>query len=274
MHNEFINAIILGLIEGITEFLPVSSTGHLIIAEQFFRLHEGFSKMFEVVIQLGAILSVVIYFREKLFPPVKIETEEQAIKYKNTIFLWLKSALAVVPALIVGAIGGKHIKAYLFNPWVVAGALFAGGIFLIFIESKSRESKYEDVNDISFKTALYIGIIQLLAMIPGTSRSAATIIGGMFLGASRKAAAEFSFFLAIPTMAAASAYELWKYNNAMTREEWIILGLGFFIAFLTAWGVIALFMNFIKTRTFCAFGYYRIILAIIVVNYFLFFHHS
>ena len=272
MHNEFLNAAILGVIEGVTEFLPVSSTGHLIIAEQFFRLHEGFDKMFSVVIQLGAILSVVLYFREKLFPPLKVNNPEQAIRFKETISLWMKSALAVVPILLVGATFGKHIKNCLFNHWVVAGALFVGGIILVFIESRKHEPEFEEVSEMSYKTALYIGLVQLLAIIPGTSRSAATIIGGMFLGASRKAAAEFSFFLAIPTLAAASVYELYKYKGAMTKEELIILGIGFTVSFLVAWGVIALFMNYIKTRTFCAFGYYRIVLSIIVVDYFLFFH--
>ncbi|MDD3119165.1 MAG: undecaprenyl-diphosphate phosphatase [Victivallales bacterium] len=272
-NNEFINALILGIIEGVTEFLPISSTGHLIIAERFFRLHEGFSEMFEVVIQLGAILSVVIYFREQLFPPLRVDTPEKKAKFMRVMDLWFKSVVGVVPALFFGALLHKYIKAYLFNPWVVAATLFVGGILLIAIEARPRRAKFDDVNRMSFRTAFFIGLIQVLAMIPGTSRSAATILGGMFLGASRRAAAEFSFFLAIPTMVAASAYSLWKYHGAMTGDDWAVLGIGFVTAFLVAWGVIALFMNYIRTRTFSAFGYYRIVLAVVVVGYFLFALH-
>ena len=272
MHNEYINAVILGIIEGITEFLPISSTGHLIIAENFFRLHSGFTEMFEVVIQFGAILSVIIYFRDRLIPPLKLDSQEKLDKFKAIFMLWFKSCVAVIPALVIGAAFGKKIKELLFNHWVVAAALFVGGVILIIIERKARKAKYDDVAEMSFKTAFLVGVIQCFAMIPGTSRSAATIIGGMLLGASRTAAAEFSFFLAIPTMAAASAYSLLKYKAAMSKEEWIILGIGFVVSFFTAWGVIAFLMNYIRTRTFSVFGYYRIVLAIAVVVFFLFFH--
>jgi undecaprenyl-diphosphatase len=272
MHNEYINSVILGIIEGITEFLPISSTGHLIIAENFFRLHGEFTEMFEVVIQLGAILSVVIYFRERLIPPLKLNSWEKIDKFKAICMLWAKSCVAVIPALVIGAVIGKKIKELLFNHWVVAAALFVGGIILIIIERKNRKAKYDDVAEMSFKTAFLVGVIQCFAMIPGTSRSAATIIGGMLLGASRTAAAEFSFFLAIPTMTAASAYSLLKYKAVMSKEEWIILGIGFAVSFFTAWGVIAFLMNYIRTRTFSIFGYYRIVLAIAVVVFFYFFH--
>jgi len=268
MNNEFVNAIVLGIIEGVTEFLPISSTGHLIIAEQFFRLHDGFKEMFEIVIQFGAILSVVIYFRDKLFPPLKQDTPEKKEKFNRIMSIWFKSALGVVPALVIGGVLGKKIQAYLFNPWVVAATLFIGGIVIILLEMKKRKSNVEDVPSMPWKMAFFIGCIQCLAMIPGTSRSAATIIGAMLLGASRQAAAEFSFFLAIPTMTAATAYSLLKHHMAMTPTEWAVLGVGFVVSFLVAWAVIAGFMNFIKTRTFSVFGVYRILLAIVIVTYF------
>lgn len=269
MNNEYINAVILGIIEGVTEFLPISSTGHLIIAERFFRLHAGFSEMFEVVIQFGAILSVVIYFRDKIFPPLKIDTQEKREKFNSIFLIWLKTGAAVIPALLVGKLFGEKIKEHLFNHWVVVVTLFIGGIILIVIEQHKHTPKFDDVEQISFKTAIFIGMIQCFAMIPGTSRAAATIIGGMLLGASRKAAAEFSFYLAVPTMAAASIYSLWKYKMALTKEEWIVLIIGFVVSFFVAWGVIAFLMNYIRTRTFVIFGYYRIILAIVVTVYFL-----
>ncbi|MFA6104259.1 MAG: undecaprenyl-diphosphate phosphatase [Victivallaceae bacterium] len=274
MHNEFINAIILGIIEGITEFLPISSTGHLIIAENFFHLHPGFDKMFEVVIQFGAILSVVVYFRGRLFPPLRRNTPEKQDKFNEVMSIWYKSVFAVIPALVIGGLLGKKIQQHLFNYWVVAGALFIGGIILILLEAKKHTAKFDDVDQMSYKKAFQVGMIQCFAMIPGTSRAAATIIGGMMLGASRKAAAEFSFFLAIPTMAAASVYSLWKYRIAMTREELLILGVGTLVSFLVAWAVIAFLMNYIRTRTFSAFGYYRMALAIVVVDYFIFFHNG
>jgi undecaprenyl-diphosphatase len=272
MNNEFINAAVLGIIEGITEFLPISSTGHLIIVENFFHLHPGFEKMFEVVIQFGAILSVVVYFRDRLLPPLKLDSREKQEKFDSVFSIWFKSAIAVIPALVIGGLFGKKIQEHLFNHWVVAAALLIGGIILILLEQKKHTVKFDDVSGMSFRTAFLVGAIQCFAMIPGTSRAAATIIGGMLLGASRKAAAEFSFFLAIPTMAAASAYSLLKYKTAITKEEWIVLGIGFVVSFLVAWGVIAFLMNYIKTRTFSAFGYYRIILAIAVAGYFIFFH--
>lgn len=274
MNNEFINAVILGIIEGITEFLPISSTGHLIIAENFFHLHPGFDKMFEVVIQFGAILSVVVYFRDRLFPPLRRDTPEKQAKFDEVMSIWYKSVFAVIPALVIGWLFGKKIQEHLFNHWVVAGALFIGGIILILLEQKKHTPKFDDVDQMSYKKAFQVGLIQCFAMIPGTSRAAATIIGGMILGGSRKAAAEFSFFLAIPTMAAASAYSLLKYKGSISNEEWIILGIGFAVSFFVAWGVIAFLMNYIRTRTFSAFGYYRIVLAILVVDYFIFFHNG
>lgn len=265
---EYFVSVILGIVEGITEFLPISSTGHLIIVGKFLGFQEPFDKTFDVVIQLGAILSVICYFYDRLIPPLFPKTQEE-IEKRNEIFdIWFKAAFAVVPALVIGWLFGKKIHHYLFNPATVATALFVGGVILIVIERKERAHKFNDIASLSYAAAFLIGIFQCLAMIPGTSRSAATIIGAMFLGASRKTAAEFSFFLAIPTMFAASAYSLMKQGAAMTPEQWALLLSGFTVSFLVAWGVIALFMEFIRTKTFSVFGYYRILLAGAIVLYF------
>jgi undecaprenyl-diphosphatase len=265
---EYFVSVILGIVEGITEFLPISSTGHLIIVGKFLGFQEPFDKTFDVVIQLGAILSVICYFHDRLIPPLFPKTQEE-IEKRNEIFdVWFKAVCAVVPALVIGFILGKKIQNLLFNPETVAITLFVGGVILIIIERKEREHKFNDIGSMSYKTAFFIGLFQCLAMIPGTSRSAATIIGAMFLGASRKTAAEFSFFLAIPTMCAASAYSLMKSGANMTPDQWALLVSGFTVSFLVAWGVIALFMEFIRTRTFSVFGYYRILLAIAIVLYF------
>lgn len=269
---EYFASVILGIVEGITEFLPISSTGHLIIVGKFLGFQEPFDKTFEVVIQLGAILSVVCYFYDRLIPPLFPKTEEEIGKRNEIFDIWFKAGVAVVPALVIGGTFGKKIQDSLFNPATVAITLFIGGVILIIIERKEREHKFNDIASLSYKTAFFIGLFQCLAMIPGTSRAAATIIGAMFLGASRKTAAEFSFFLAIPTMCAASAYSLMKSREGMTVEQWALLASGFTVSFLVAWGVIALFMEYIRTKTFSAFGYYRIFLAVAIVLYFFVFN--
>jgi undecaprenyl-diphosphatase len=263
---DFINALILGIVEGITEFLPISSTGHLIIMNRFIGFKGDFENMFDIVIQMGAILSVVIYFRDKLFPlPKKSPGENQQI-----FSLWKKTLVGVIPALVIGALAGGFIQALLFNPITVALALLTGGILLIYIEKRKYDVRIETIEQLSFKTAFLIGLIQCLAMIPGTSRSAATIIGAMLLGSSRLVAAEFSFFLAIPTLAAASAYSLLKHGTSMTLHEITVLAVGFIVSFLVAWIVIAAFMKYISKRNFIPFGYYRIILGIILIIFFRF----
>jgi undecaprenyl-diphosphatase len=256
-----LSAAIMGVVEGITEFLPISSTGHLIIVNHFIKFKEPFAHMFEVVIQLGAILSVIVYFHKKLNPLVG-----DAGKREEVLSIWKKAIAGVVPALIIGGLLGKKISEHLFNPGVVAGALIIGGIILIAIESRKKKTeKMKSVADITYGIAIAIGLIQCLAMVPGTSRAAATIIGAMLLGASRSTAAEFSFYLAIPTMAAASAYSLLKHSAAMTSMEWQALIVGFVVSFFVAWAVIAFFMNYIKKNDFKPFGYYRIILGILVL---------
>jgi undecaprenyl-diphosphatase len=264
--NELLKAAVLGIVEGLTEFLPVSSTGHLIIANEFIRFTGSFAKMFDVVIQLGAILSVVVYFWNKLYPFSRNKSEQEK---KATWDIWKKTLVGVLPALIIGAILGKHIEDKLFNPITVALALVIGGIVLIFVERRNKQSQVNSFAQLNYKTVFLIGLIQCLAMIPGTSRSAATIIGAMLLGTSRVVAAEFSFFLAIPTMCAASAYSLLKTGLTLTSVQLQVLLVGFIVSFLVAWLVIAGFMKYITKKDFQPFGYYRILVGIIILIYFL-----
>ncbi|HNR89068.1 MAG TPA: undecaprenyl-diphosphate phosphatase [Spirochaetota bacterium] len=264
--SEYIVAVILGVVEGITEFLPISSTGHLIIVNQFFDFTGPFAKLFDVVIQLGAILSVVVYFWRRLIPFGGGITADER---KRVFGIWLKTIVGVLPALAIGFFAAKAIKEYLFNPVTVAIALIAGGVVLIVLERRARESSINSMDELSFKTAFLIGIIQCLAMVPGTSRSAATIIGAMLLGSSRVVAAEFSFFLAIPTMVAASAYSMLKAEKALGAHELTVLGIGFAVSFVVALLVIAIFMRFITRHDFKPFGWYRIVLGIAVLAYFL-----
>lgn len=263
--NDIVKTIILGIVEGLTEFLPVSSTGHLIIVNEFIDFTGSFAKMFDIVIQLGAILSVIAYFWKKLFPFGNNLTSSE----KNEIWeIWKKTIIGVFPALILGAVFGKHIKEYLFNPTTVSLALLIGGIALIILERRKAQDKITAIASLDYKTAFFIGIIQCLAMIPGTSRSAATIIGAMLLGTSRLVAAEFSFFLAIPTLFAASAYSLLKINFILSAIQIEMLAIGFIVSFIVAWLVIAGFMKFIIKHDFKFFGYYRIVLGILVLLYF------
>ena len=259
-----INAAIMGVVEGITEFLPISSTGHLIIVDQYLKFEKPFSEMFEVVIQLGAILSVIVYFRNRLNPFVHGQE-----KKKEVVDLWKKTIAGVIPALLIGGTLGKKISENLFNPVVVASALIIGGIILIIIESYKKKETISNVAEITYGIAIAIGLKQCLAMIPGTSRSAATIIGAMLLGASRNTAAEFSFFLAIPTMIAASAYSLMKHSASLSSLEWQALAVGFIVSFIVAWAVIAFLMNYIRKNDFKPLGYYRIALGILVLILFL-----
>jgi len=262
----FWKAALQGIVQGVTEFLPISSTGHLILVDQFLHLGEGgFSKMFNVVIQFGSILAVILYFHRKLIP-VAMLTDEKV--RRDTLDIWFKTAVGVIPILVVGFLCAPLVEAMQGNPVIVAGALLVGGVLLLKIECWcKREKPLETFQELSYRRALLIGLIQCLAMIPGTSRSASTIIGGLALGASRSLAAEFSFFLAIPTMAAASAYSLLKHGGAMTGTQWIALGIGFAVSFFVAWAVIAWLMNFIKSRDFKPFGYYRIALGMLVIAY-------
>ena len=266
----FWKSALLGIVQGLTEFLPVSSTGHLVLVGKFLEIapeESTFCAMFNIVVQLSSILAVVIYFRKELLPAAFFKEEQCR---KDTLALYYRTAAAVLPALGIGYLIKDYVEEWQKNPYIVAAALFIGGIILIFIEKlMKREKVIEKITHLPYIKAVGVGFFQCIAMIPGVSRSAATIIGGLALGASRPLAAEFSFFLAIPTMAAASGYALLKHGGNLSLKEWIATGIGFVVSFLVSWGVIAWLMNFIRRRTFQVFGYYRIILAVIVVIYFL-----
>ena len=258
--HDFIKAFILGIVEGVTEFLPISSTGHLILVNQWISFDAQFTNLFDVVIQLGAILAVGVSFRKELFSFSKIET----------LNLWKKVILAVIPSLGFGVLCYESIEKNLFNPWIVAMALVAGGIVLLLLEKTPREKPIQTFEKLTYKTALLIGFIQCISMVPGTSRSAATIIGAMLLGCSRLISAEFSFFLAIPTMIAASGYSLFKQGFNLTSHEFITLAIGFWTSFFIAWIVIEGFLNYIRKKDFKPFAWYRIILgSLILFFYFL-----
>jgi len=268
---DLIKAAILGVVEGITEFLPISSTGHLIIVNQWIAFDANFTKLFDIVIQLGAILSVVVFFWNRLWPFGKDKE-----KNKEVWSVWFKTIVGVLPAIVIGAILASKIEEKFFNPPTVAVMLIVGGEVLIWIESRKTGpapvkrglAPFSSVKEMSYRTAIYIGFFQCIAMIPGTSRSAATIIGAMLLGASRVVAAEFSFFLAIPTMVAASAYSLLKYKSHITGAETAILAVGFIVSFVVALAVIKFFMKYIQTHSFKNFGIYRIALGALVLLFF------
>lgn len=261
----FIKAVIVGIVEGITEFLPISSTGHMILVDEFLKLSSDktFTTAFQVIIQLGAIFSVVIYFWKDLWP--FSGTPENR---NRTWLLWCKVAAAVVPAVVLGLLFDDVIEEHLFNSHVVALSLVIYGIVLILLERVNAQKisfKIESVSAIPFKIAIAIGVFQCLAMIPGTSRSAATIIGAMLLGLSRGAAAEFSFFLAIPTMMGAAALTIVKNGFTFDLQQWLVIAVGFITSFFVAYAVIKFFMNFIRRHDFSVFGYYRIILGVVVL---------
>lgn len=278
---EFLKVIILGIVEGITEFLPISSTGHLILVSEVLKLHsKSFENAFSVIIQLGAILAVVLLYWDKLNPisrkklsPQLIENDSKLslssrwyLRDKKTMRLIAKIVIGFLPAAILGFIFDDIIDKYLFNPTVVAIMLIVYGIIIILMENKKRDSfKYEDLDEVSVMDAFKIGFFQCLAMIPGTSRSAATIIGGMSLGCNRATAAEFSFFLAIPTMLGATALKILKIGTGFSLYEWFLILVGFIVSFVVAYAVIIKFMSYIQKHDFKVFGIYRIILGIIVI---------
>ena len=280
---EILKTILFGVVEGITEWLPISSTGHLILVEQFVKFEQvspDFWDMFQVVIQFGAILAVVILYWKQIWP---FTTDKQkAVKQngilscvnKDIMILWFKILVACIPAAIIGILFDDVFTALFYNPICIAIALIVFGIAFIIVENfnkgKRTKSKKEKNSDITYKDAIIIGIFQLLAAIfPGTSRSGATIIGGLMIGLSRANAAEFTFYLAIPTMLGASLLKLVKFGFAFTGTELVILLVGMFVSFLVSILVIKFLMNYIKKHDFKVFGYYRIILGIIVLAYFM-----
>ena len=270
---ELLKVIFLGIVEGITEWLPVSSTGHMILVDEFIKLNmtPAFMEMFFVVIQLGAIMAVVCLFWDKLFPfefkgGFKVKTD--------TMNLWFKIAVACVPAAIIGLLFDDVIDEYLFNPVTVALMLILYGVLFIVIENrnKGRRPMVNDLSQITYKFALMVGIFQLLALVPGTSRSGATIVGAILIGASRYVASEFTFFLAIPVMLGASLLKILKFGLVFTASEAVVLGTGTLVAFFVSILAIKFLMGYIKKHDFKFFGWYRIILGIIVLAYFFFFN--
>lgn len=269
---NIIYSIIYGVIEGITEWLPISSTGHLILAENFFKfngLSEGFFDMFEVVIQLGAILAVVVLYFKNIWPLKKDKNRNKGITFdKNILNLWGKILIACVPAAIVGLLFDDLLNKYLYNSYVVATMLILVGIAFIIIENKKKGMKprVNSISELTYKDALIIGIFQLIAAIfPGTSRSGATIIGALLIGVSRTVAAEYTFFLAIPVMFGASLLKILKFGLSFTGMEIAVLLVGMIVAFLVSILIIKFLMNYIKKHDFKVFGWYRIALGIIVL---------
>lgn len=266
---DIVKVVLLSLVEGLTEFIPVSSTGHMIIVEQFLKLSENkqFVNAFEIIIQLGAILSVVVYYWNKIWP---FSSKLLLQKRKEIILMWIKIIIAVLPAVVLGLLFDDVIDEHLFNPMIVSVMLVVYGILLIWLESgKKRKEKFKTIAELPIITAVEIGVFQCLAMIPGTSRSAATIIGGVLLGLNRVLATEFSFFLAIPTMLGATLLKIIKIGSGLGGYEWFLIALGFILSFIFAYGVIKVFMNYIKKHDFKIFGYYRIIVGIIILILFL-----
>ena len=270
---ELLKAILFGIVEGITEWLPVSSTGHLILLDEFVKLEisEAFYEMFQVVIQLGAILAVILLFFRKLNP---FCPKKDGAQKKDTWQLWFKVLVAVIPSAVLGLLLDDWMDANLYNGWVVAAMLILYGIAFLLVEkrNKGRSFAVTEVGDIDYKTALLIGAFQCLSLIPGTSRSGATILGAIFLGVSRGAGAEFSFFLAIPTMLGASALKLLKFlmeGVSATHTEIMVLVVGCVVAFVVSLVVIKGLMEYVRKRSFAVFGVYRIVLGAVVLGYFL-----
>ncbi len=264
---DIIKAIIFGIIEGITEWLPISSTGHMILAEEFIKMNvtSEFWKVFLVVIQLGAILAVIMLYFKKLNPFSLSKTNEEK---KDTWILWLKVAVASVPAAIIGVLFEDTIDMFLDNSLVVAIMLILYGVFFILIENRKKQASITELKSITYMTALIIGVFQVLALIPGTSRSGATILGAMLIGTSREIAAEFTFCLAIPVMFGASLLKLIKIGFVFTSVELMILIVGMITAFIVSIIAIKFLMSYIKKNDFKMFGYYRIVLGVLVLLYF------
>ncbi len=287
---NIIKTIVLGIIEGITEWLPISSTGHMILADDFLKLDvsDEFWNMFLVVIQLGAILAVVVMFFKKLWPfhtkklarnNFKYISDNKAVAalqrftdkhvYLDKIILWVKIMISCLPAIIIGLPLNDWLEEHANTPTVVAAMLILYGVLFIVIENynKRRKPKYTKLSELTFQTALFIGIFQVLSIIPGTSRSGATIVGGILVGASRQLAAEYTFFLAIPVMFGASLLKLIKFGFHFTGAEITILLVGMIVAFLVSILAIKFLMSYIKKHDFKVFGWYRIVLGVVVLAY-------
>lgn len=266
---EFLKVVVLGIVEGFTEWLPISSTGHMILVDEIIHLNvtDDFMTMFRVVIQLGAILAVVVLYFRKLNP---WDLGKTAGQKRSTFLLWIKIVVACLPAAVFGLLLDDWMSAHLYNGYVVATTLILYGILFIVLETKNeyKEFAIQRTTQISYQTALYIGFFQVLSLIPGTSRSGATILGAMILGCSRGVSAEFSFFLGIPVMFGASLLKLVKFGFDFTGIEIFYLISGMLIAFVVSVYSIKFLMGYIKRNDFKFFGYYRIVLGVIVLAYF------
>lgn len=268
---EILKVIFLGIVEGITEWLPISSTGHMLLVDEFIKMDvsDEFKEMFFVVIQLGAILAVVLLFWDKMWP-FQMKDKSKPVIQKDIFSVWFKVVVACIPGAIVTLLFDDYIEAHLHTPTVIAIALIFYGVAFIVIESwnKKRTPKVETLSDITYKTAFIIGLFQVLSIIPGTSRSGATIIGALLIGVSRVAAAEFTFFLAVPVMFGLSLIKVVKFGFAYTQAEVVILIVGVVVAFAMSVVVIKFLMSYIKKHDFKVFGWYRIVLGIAVLAYF------
>jgi undecaprenyl-diphosphatase len=256
----FASAILLGIVEGLTEFLPISSTGHLILADRLLGLEGPESKLFDIVIQLGAILAVCWVYRERLFGAViGLASEPPAQRFVANI------VIAFLPAAVAGVFLYRIIKEVLFSPWVVAVSLIVGGFLILLIERVRPRPRVHDVESMSLATALGIGCCQILAMIPGVSRASATIMGALMLRVDRPAATEFSFFLAIPTMLGAAVYDLYKNRAILSVDNGLLIAVGFVVAFLSALFVVRRLVDFVSRHGFGVFAWYRIIVGTIAL---------
>ncbi len=252
---NIIQTIILAAIEGITEFLPISSTGHMILASSIMKIHDNsFVKTFEIAIQIGAIGAIVMLYYKRFLRGIKI---------------YIKLGIAFIPTAMIGFLAYKTIKMFLFNPLIVSLALIIGGIILVMIDKRvvHTETQYVELEDISHKHAFFIGLAQCVSMIPGVSRAAATIIGGIFNGLNKKQATEFSFLLAVPTMCAATGYDLIKTDAAFSSYELMLLAIGFVVAFIFAYLAVKIFLKIVENHGFKFFGYYRILIGLVFILY-------
>ena len=259
-----IKALVLGLVEGLTEFLPVSSTGHLIIVGDLLNFNDEVGKVFEIVIQLGATLAICWEFRQKLLQVAAgVGREPAARRFVANLFI------AFLPAAIIGLLFIKTIKAHLFQPFTVAIAFIVGGLIIFWVEKRHRYApRIHSVDDVRWKDALKIGFAQVLSLIPGTSRSGATIMGGMIFGLSRQTATEFSFFLAIPVMFAATFYDLYKHWNLLNAQELGVFAVGFITAFISAFFAVKALLKFVSNHTFVSFAWYRVIFGAVLLFYY------
>lgn len=268
---ELIKVIIIGIVEGISEWLPISSTGHMLLVDEFIRMDvsDSFKEMFFVVIQLGAILAVVLVFWKKMWP-FDFKSKGEGVIRKDIFSIWFKVVVACIPGAIVTLLFDDYVEAHLETPTIISCALIFYGIAFIVVENmnKSRVARIEGIHDITYKIAFVIGLFQVLSIIPGTSRSGATIIGALLIGVSRVAAAEFTFFLAVPVMFGLSFIKLLKFGFHYSQAEIVVLLVGVVVAFTVSLFVIKFLMQYIKKHDFKVFGWYRIILGVAMLAYF------